>query len=69
MRKNDPAEHEAREIDEVIERLRERFPDVPPERIREIVSAEHHAFEGRPIRDFVPVFVERAAIERLREAA
>jgi hypothetical protein len=66
MRNTDSLGHEAREIDEVIGRLRGRFPDVTEERIREIVTTEHSAFDGRPIRDFVPVFVERAAVERLR---
>ena len=63
------AAHEAREIDEVIERLRQRFPTVDEDRIRGVVREEHRTFAGRPIRDFVPVFVERAAAERLRRPA
>ena len=66
MQNADATTHEAREIDEVIQRLREKFPSVDEERIRGVVEEEHRAFEGRPIRDFVPVFVERAAAERLR---
>lgn len=69
MQNQDAAAHEVREIDEVIQRLRERFPAVGEERIRVVVDEEHRAFDGRPIRDFVPVFVERAAAERLREVA
>lgn len=65
----DPQAHESREIDEVIERLRERFPSADVDRIREIVAEEHRAFDGRPIRDFVPVFVERSAAARLRDLA
>ena len=61
MQQTDPAAHEAREIDEVIQRLQERFPDLSGEQIRQAVTDAHRAFEGRPIRDFVPVFVERAA--------
>jgi hypothetical protein len=61
--------HEAREIDEVIQRLQAKFPSVAEGDIRALVEEEHRAFEGRPIRDFVPVFVERAAAQRLREAA
>jgi hypothetical protein len=57
----DPAAHEAREIDEVIQRLQDRFPDIDQNRIRGVVTDAHREFEGRPIRDFVPVFVERAA--------
>lgn len=69
MQNTDAAAHEAREIDEVIVRLRDRFPTVAEDRIRTVVHEEHGAFAGRPIRDFVPVFVERAAIQRLREPA
>lgn len=69
MESADVAAHESREIDEVIERLRERFPTVEEDRIRGVVHEEHRAFDGRPIRDFVPVFVERAAVERLRRPA
>lgn len=57
----DRAAHEAREIDEVIQRLQDRFPDTDHDRIRAAVTDAHRLFEGRPIRDFVPVFVERAA--------
>lgn len=66
MERVDTAAHEVREIDEVIGRLQDRFPDVPQQRIREVVAAEHRVFTGRPIRDYVPVFVERAAAEKLR---
>ena len=69
MESADVAAHEAREIDEVIERLRQRFPTVDEDRIRGVVREEHRTFDGRPIRDFVPVFVERAAVERLRRPA
>ena len=53
--------HEAREIDEVVERLSEKFPQEQPDRIRAVVDAAHEQFAGNPIRDFGPVFVDRAA--------
>lgn len=59
--KPDAAAHEAREIGEVVERLRDRFPDISEDRIRAVVTDAHQEFDGRPIRDFVPVFVERSA--------
>jgi hypothetical protein len=65
MQDADPAAHEAREIIEVIERLQARFPEIGEERIRAAVTDAHGAFQGRPIRDFVPVFVERTAQESL----
>ena len=67
MRQNDPTAHlaqeahDVREIDEVVERLQVRFPDLEQERIRAAVTDAHRAFDGKPIRDFVPVFVERTA--------
>ncbi len=54
-------EHEARAMEEVVERLVARFPDVPEDRVRRIVTAAHQEFVDRPVRDFVPVFVERTA--------
>jgi ribosomal 50S subunit-associated protein YjgA (DUF615 family) len=59
------AEHEARALEEVVERLVARFPDVAEDRVREIVRAAHEEFANRPIRDFVPVFVERTARNEL----
>lgn len=61
MQEHGQAAHEAREIDEVIERLQARFPDITRDRVQAAVTAAHDAFAGRPIRDFVPVFVERVA--------
>lgn len=59
------AAHEARELDEVLERLRQRFPGVSEERVRSVVTEAHAGFAGHPIRDFVPVFVERVARDAL----
>jgi len=59
------AAHEARELNEVVERLRQRFPGVPEERVRSVVTEAHGGFAGHPIRDFVPVFVERVARDAL----
>jgi len=58
-------EHEARAMEEVVERLVARFPDVAEDRVRELVTAAHQEFADRPIRDFVPVFVERTARDEL----
>ncbi len=58
-------EHEARAMEEVVQRLVARFPDVPDDRVRQIVTAAHREFVNRPLRDFVPVFVERSAKSEL----
>lgn len=64
-------DHEARAMEEVVQRLVARFPDVPEQQVRQIVIAAHQEFTNRPVRDYVPVFVERTAkdeLSRLRTA-
>jgi hypothetical protein len=53
-------------LTEMALRLRERFPTEPPETIDKVVRDYHREFDGDPIRDFIPVLVERQAVERLR---
>jgi hypothetical protein len=66
MEDNDAvAAHESRELNEVVERLCARFPDEQEERVRAVVTKAHQGFAGNPIRDFVPVFVERTARDEL----
>lgn len=50
-------------------RLHARFSTVAPEVVDEVLHATYARFDGRPIRDFVPLLVERAAAERLRAVA
>jgi hypothetical protein len=56
---------ETRAIDQLVERLGNQFPGSPPETVRAIVHACYDEFKGHPIRDFVPVLVERSAKTRL----
>ena len=51
---------EAEAMARVVERLRQQFPEVHPNAIDAIVNGHYEAFDGRPVRDFVPVLVERA---------
>jgi len=60
------ADDEARALDEVLRRLRDRFPEVPAEVVSGIVWAERQRLDGRPIRDFMPLLVERASADQLR---
>ena len=48
-------------IGEVVERLTRKYPAVPPLAVVDIVDKMHAKFDGRPLRDFVPLFVERNA--------
>jgi hypothetical protein len=56
-------------VDGVAERLAERYPDTPPEQIAFLVRQTYYAFEGRPIRDYVPVLVEHAVRDGLDRTA
>ena len=58
---------EDRAIGEVIDRLAKQFPQVPENDVAQVVSESRPEFEQVPIRDFVPLFVERGAKARLRE--
>lgn len=57
---------EERAISEAAERLMKVFPDLPPDTVERAVTESRPEFDGNPIRDFVPLFVERAAKHRLR---
>lgn len=53
-------------IDQVIDRLGTRFPDVPREGIEQVVRSAHEHFATGKVRDFVPLLVERLAREKLQ---
>jgi hypothetical protein len=56
---------EQRMIDQLLERLVATHPSVPPERVTEVVRAVHARFDDRPLREYVPLFVERGAKREL----
>ena len=60
---------EVRAVDEVVDRLVGRFPDLSRDRIAAVVETAHLELEGNPVRDFVPVLVERTAKQRLKQEA
>ena len=55
-------------IRRVVERLVEKFSDVPRAEIEDVARAEFAAFSDRPVRDFLIILTERAAKKRLRTA-
>ena len=57
---------ENRAISEATERLIKAFPSLSPETVERAVADSRPEFDGNPIRDFVPLFVERAAKHRLQ---
>jgi hypothetical protein len=59
--------HEQRQLNEAVERLTRRYPEVRPETVSEVVNELHSRFAGARVRDFVPLFVERRANAALEE--
>lgn len=57
---------ENKEIADIIARLERQFPDVAPNDVAALTNEIHHSFDGRPVRNFVAVIVEREAKERLK---
>jgi len=59
-------DEEARALGIVAERVRERHPTVDQGEIVQRVQVHAEEFDGRPIRDFVPLLVERQVLADLR---
>lgn len=53
-------------IDQLAQRLADAHAKVEPEQVAKVVHEQYARFEGRPIRDFVPLFVERNATAELK---
>jgi hypothetical protein len=58
---------ENRAIDEVIDRLAKQFPQLPADEVATAVNQTRPEFDQAPIREFIPLFVERDAKARLRQ--
>jgi hypothetical protein len=60
-------------INEVTDRLTRKYPAIPPDTLTAVVRGVHARFHGRPVREYVPLLVERFAgdelEDRLRSAA
>jgi hypothetical protein len=58
---------EEQHIGVVRQRLARRFPTIDSGVINQAIDTAHHRFDGRPVRDFVQLLVERAAIRSLTD--
>jgi uncharacterized protein (DUF433 family) len=56
---------ELRALDHVVDRLAEKYPEVPRKRIEDIVEEEHSSLDAGRVRDYVPILVEHAVRDRL----
>jgi hypothetical protein len=52
-------------INQLTERLMHKYPAVPPDTVATVVRGFHARFDGRPLRDYVPLLVERQAHSEL----
>lgn len=43
----------------IADRIARQFPELPPEQIEQVIHGRYEAFAAAPVRDFVPVLVER----------
>lgn len=64
----DPAE-EKRHVAALVERLTEMFPELAPTTVEETVTSVHRDLGDAPVRDYVPLLVEREAIDTLKARA
>ncbi|MEF2979295.1 three-helix bundle dimerization domain-containing protein [Subtercola sp. YIM 133946] len=55
------ADKEKEAVEQVAERLAEKFPDTDRAHIEEVVHDEYEALDGARIRDYIPVLVEHEA--------
>jgi hypothetical protein len=52
-------------IDQIVTRLTHRYPTIAASTVQTVVHDMHARFDGRPLRDFVPLLVERHAKNEL----
>jgi hypothetical protein len=57
------------DLDHVVDKLVERYPEHSRERLRDEVEKAHRHFSGAKVQDFLPVLIERRVRARLQEAA
>jgi hypothetical protein len=55
----------SRPSNKLAHRLSDAYHEVEPTQIIRVVQEEYARFDGRPIRDFIPLFVERNATREL----
>jgi hypothetical protein len=48
-------------VDQLVVRLTSRYPALSESTVASVVQDVHARFDGRPLRDFVPLLVERHA--------
>lgn len=52
-------------IDQVADRLTSKYPTIPADTLAAVVQGVHARFDGRPVREYVPLLVERFSGQEL----
>jgi hypothetical protein len=61
-------EDDGTDLDQVVDKLAERYPDRSRESLRLEVEEAHRSFSGARVHGFLPVLIERRVRARLRDA-
>jgi len=56
-------------IEEIIDRLSDKYPTLGRELVTEVVHHHRAALDSAKVRDFLPVLIERAAKDQLKTEA
>lgn len=64
-----PKKNEQELLNELEERLVDMYADLDPQQVYSTVGQAHAAFDASPIRDFIPLLVERRARRALATLA
>lgn len=54
---------------QVVDRLQEKFPDLPRTEIETAARTEFDALAGRPVHDYLSILTERAAKKSLKKTS
>jgi hypothetical protein len=54
-------------IEQLVVRLTSRYPAISQSTVATVVRDVHSRFEGRPLRDYIPLLVERNARSELEK--
>jgi hypothetical protein len=54
-------------INQIVRRLTCLYPSVPQDAIASVVHDVYARFDGRPLRDYIPLLVERSAKTELNQ--
>ena len=54
-------------IDKLVDRLSEGYPAIEPATVASVIRDVHARYEGRPLREYIPLFVERNAKYELNQ--